>query len=90
MGWQRAPGVVYAVVAGQAVLVDPDGVELVTLNRVGTLVWEELDGTRGAGDLAAALVDQFEGVALDVLERDIAQFIDELRVAALVAPSDAG
>ena len=90
MGWQRAPGVVYAVVDGQAVLVDSDGVELVTLNQVGTLVWEAFDGARGAPELAAALAGHFEGVTEDQLEHDIALFIDELRATSLIAPGDTG
>src|SRR5688572_22407718 len=90
VGWQRAPGVVYAVVDGQAMLVDPDGLELVTLNRVGTLVWEELDADRGAPELSAALIGHFDDVTQDQLEHDIALFIDELQAAALIVRGDTG
>lgn len=88
MAWQRSPRVVYEVVDGQAVLVDPEGVELLTLNAVGTLVWQELDGVREPADLAAALVDRFDDVEPADLERDIAAFLDEIRAAGLIDPAD--
>jgi len=88
MAWQRSPRVVYEVVDGQAVLVDPEGVELLTLNLVGTLIWAELDGVREPADLAAALIGRLDGVAPADLERDIAAFLAEISAAGLVAPAD--
>lgn len=87
MAWQRSPRVVYEVVDGKAVLVDPDGVELLTLNPVGTLIWEELDGDREAAALAVALVDRLDGVELPDLERDIVAFLAEIHAAGLVEPT---
>src|SRR6478609_8374850 len=88
MAWKRSSGVVYEVVDGQAVLVDAEGAELITLNPVGTLVWQELDGRRDAARLAADLVDRFEGVTIDDFERDVTAFLSELEAAALVRPGD--
>ena len=90
MAWLRSPDVVYEVVDGKAVLVDPEGVELITLNPVGTLVWEALDGERDAAGLAAGLVGRFEGVTLAQLEADVAAFLSEIRGAGLLRePGDA-
>lgn len=88
MAWQRSPNVVYEVVGGQAVLVDPEGVELITLNPVGTVVWEELDGEREAADLAADLLGRFEGVTRSQLEVDIVAFLSEVDAAGLVCHRD--
>ena len=88
MAWQHSPRVVYEVVDGQAMLVDPDGIELLTLNEVGTRVWEMVDGTREPAELAAALIGEFEGVSLDDLGRDIAEFLTELEAAGLICPGD--
>jgi hypothetical protein len=88
MAWKRSSGVVYEVVDGQAVLVDAEGAELITLNPVGTLVWQELDGRRDAARLAADLVDRFEGVTIDDFERDVTAFLGELEAASLVRPGD--
>jgi len=88
MAWQRSPQVVYEVVDGQAVLIDPSGVELLTLNAVGTVVWEELDGRREPGDLASDLIGRFDGVTLPDFERDITDFLTDVAAAGLVRPAD--
>ena len=80
---QRAPDVVYEVVADRAVLIDPAGVELITLNPVGTLVWQALDGGGDAATLAQRLLPEFEGVTAEQL--DIDAFLNELRDLGLVS-----
>jgi hypothetical protein len=84
MALERSPDVVYEVVDGGAILVDSEGVELITLNPVGTIVWEELDGARDAAGLAADLIGRFEGVTLAQLESDVAEFLAEISAAGLV------
>ena len=59
---QRSADVVFDVVVDRAILLDGAGTELFTLNAVGTVVWRELDGRRGADDLAADLLDRFVDV----------------------------
>jgi hypothetical protein len=88
MAWQRSPQVVYEVVDGQAVLLDAAGVELITLNAVGTLVWQQLDGAREEAELAAELSGHFPSVGEADLENDIGAFLAELAAGALVLPSD--
>lgn len=90
MAWRRSPAVVYEVVDGRAVLVDPDGEELITLNAVATLVWEALDGTRGVPELATAIAPGLEGVTLPDLEHDIAEFLGEIEAAGLITSSAGG
>ncbi len=74
----RADGVVYEVVDGQAVLVDAVGRELITLNAVGTLIWQALDGESDATAVAESLLPQLEGVTRDELVRDTTAFVREL------------
>jgi hypothetical protein len=85
---QRAQDVVYEVVDGRAVLIDPAGVELITLNPVGTLVWQALDDGGDAATLTQRLLPEFEDVTAEQLERDIDAFLSELSGLGLV--SDAG
>jgi hypothetical protein len=87
MAWERSPAVIYEIVDGRAVLVDPDGTEIITLNAVGTLVWEALDGTRGAPELATTIAPGLEGVTLPELEHDIGEFLTEVEEAGLITPS---
>jgi hypothetical protein len=88
-GPRRAAGVAYEIVDGQAVVMDPDGTELVTLNEVGTLVFEALDG-RDLDALVDDLLPELEGVTRDELARDVADFVTELRDAGLVDAEESG
>lgn len=74
----RADGVVYEVVDEQAVLVDAAGQEMITLNPVGTLIWQALDGESDAAALAESLLPQLEGVTGDQLQSDVTAFLREL------------
>jgi hypothetical protein len=86
--YRRADDVVYEMADERAVLLDAAGTELITLNPVGAIVWHELDGRRDAAALAADLVDRFDGVGLDELASDIADFLGEL--AEIGVAIDAG
>ena len=88
MLFQRADGVVYEVVDGKAMLVDMAGKELLTLNPVGTLVWEMLSDEGDPSVMASKLVTTFEGVSVGELERDIQDFLNELVGLGLVVSGD--
>jgi hypothetical protein len=81
---QRADDVLFEIIDATAVLVDPDGRELFTLNPVGSLVWEALADHGELAALADHLLPKLSGVERDQLETDIAAFLDELRAAGLV------
>lgn len=85
---RRSPNVTYETIDGRAVLVDVAGTELITLNPVGTLVWNALDGERDAAALADDLVGNFEDVTRGELERDIIDFLSELARSQLVTGWD--
>lgn len=89
---RRSDDVTYEVVQDRAVLVDPQGTELITLNPVGTLVWEALDGRREPDDIASHVLPRLTGVALEDLRGDVAVFLSELHTAGLVmeAPGPTG
>jgi hypothetical protein len=84
MAARRSDDVVYEVIDGQALLVDTNGAELVTLNQVGSMVWENLDGSVDAGALVARLHGRLVGVTREALEADIVAFLHELRSLGLV------
>ena len=76
--------VVFDVVVDRAILLDGAGTELITLNAVGTVVWNELDGRRDAAELAADLLDRFVGRRRSTsCGVDIAAFLDELAALGL-------
>ncbi|MCK9487719.1 MAG: PqqD family protein [Dehalococcoidia bacterium] len=80
---------IHEVVDERAMLVSPDGSELISLNAVGTLVWELLADGAEARDLATHLSPRFEDVTVDVLEKDIRAFLVSLHEQGLVQETDA-
>ena len=88
MGYRRADGVVHEVVDGKAMLVDLAGKELLTLNTVGTLVWEALPELGDPATMARHLVMQFEDVTAEELQDDIRAFLDELTELGLLVSDD--
>jgi len=78
VGPQRNALVVFDTVDGKAVLVDPAGKELITLNPVGTAVWNLLDGERDIASLAHAVGAEFPTVPVDRIAADVEAFVAEL------------
>jgi hypothetical protein len=72
------------VLDGRAMLVAPDGTELITLNPTGTAVWDALADASEPSVIAARLHETRADVSLDVLEADVRAFLTELEEAALV------
>jgi len=82
---QRNANVVFDTVDDKAVLVDPSGKELITLNRVGTLVWQLLDGSRDLAELSRAVAADFPTVAADRVAGDVEAFVAELTRLGLLS-----
>ena len=71
----------------RTVVLDASGTVLTTLSPVGTIVWEALPGDRA--DLLEHLGTLFPEVEHDVLDSDLALFIDELVAVELIVRVDA-
>ena len=84
MRYRRTQGVLAEVLDDRAMLVAPDGTELITLNPTGTAVWENLADAGDPGELAAKLHEQRRDVPIDRLESDVRDFLTELEAAGLV------
>jgi hypothetical protein len=84
VGYRRADDVLSEVLDGRAMLVAPDGRELITLNGTGTAVWEALGELHEPDAIAERLHAQRPDVALAVLESDVRAFLNELENASLV------
>ena len=84
MVFERAADVTYEVVR-----IEPRTVEMITLNHVGSLAGQDLDGDKAVREVAAALVRSFPGTRAEEFERDITTFLRELAEAALVVTADA-
>ena len=83
-GPRRAEDAHYEVVEDKAIIIGPDGSELVTLNTLGTLVWESLDGECDLGTLGVELAGRFPAVSRQQLEDDVRTFLGELKRQKLI------
>ena len=86
--FRRASGVIYDELQGHAVLLDRGSVKMLTLNPVGTLVWQLLDVDRTHEELVTLLLPKVRGVTAEQLAIDVAPFLDELVAAGVVVASD--
>jgi len=86
--FQRSPNATYQTVAGEAIVIDLNTGSYYSLNETGTWLWENLDGRRNVGQLAAELAvvcdipDQ-----VDMVESDLVEMLGDLtkeRLALLV------
>ena len=51
--------------------------ELFTLNEIGKVIWDRLDGQKSLKDLVAELSAEFEASSDDI-QRDVTGFVEEL------------
>jgi len=85
----RALDVVSEMAGDRAILLDSTGAELITLNPVGSLIWNAIEGEASAADLATMLAGHFPQVSESELRADVDEFIEQLRTAGLVVVADA-
>jgi hypothetical protein len=84
---RRADHVIWEVTGSRAVLLDPDGSELITLNPVGTIVWDAIDGLPPEA-ITDLVHPHFEGVTREQLVTDVRAFLDELEELGVIVPAD--
>jgi hypothetical protein len=84
---RRADHVIWEVTGSRAVLLDSDGSELITLNPVGTLVWDAVDGLP-PDEITDLLHPRFEGVSREQLAADVRAFLVELEELGVIVPAD--
>ena len=65
---------------GDRVRLSPPGADPVDLNEVGTMVWAAIEPPRSATEVAAILHSALDGVTMDELTVDIAEFLSGLAV----------
>ena len=79
----RRDGVLAQEAQGQTVLLRLDDGGYYALDEVGAAIWELCDGERSVAEMVTALAGQFDA-PLETLERDVTEFVAELRREALL------
>jgi len=77
---------VWREIAGETVIVDPDGEVIMGLNGTGGRVWDRLDGERSLGDIAGELAKD-HGVDPDQVLGDVLAFAEQLIERNLASPA---
>ena len=86
--YRRADGVLSEVIGDKAALVNPEGTELLTLNPVGTLVWEALPEAGNIDELVARVTGACGDAPADQVAADVSAFLAELRDLGLVVTDE--
>jgi hypothetical protein len=85
----RAPGCTAELVGDRILVVDARGRHITTLNPVGSLVWQAVDGVRDLDAITAEVTRATTGADGDQVRRDVERFLAELADDGLVVPVDA-
>jgi hypothetical protein len=67
----------------ETVILAPSGDQVLSLNAVGSFIWQQIDGAHTVRDIVDVLCDEYE-VARDQAEADVAQFLDQLADHGLI------
>ena len=90
MKYQRATDVTWELADDRAVILDPRGSVMITLNPIGTLLWCHLDEERTPEDLASHLARRFPSVEEAELLDDARGFVSDLLDEGLVVAASEG
>ena len=83
--YRAAPGVLSEEMDGNVMLIDESSAELITLNRVGSVVWETLAAGEATLDHSVrAVLVEFPDAPRDAVTADVASFVEQLATAGLV------
>jgi hypothetical protein len=84
----RSQSVVARVVAGETLIVPirarvGDLASIYSFNGTGTLIWKLLESPKTVTELATAVAQEYE-VELSHAERDVTEFVSEMKAVGLV------
>jgi hypothetical protein len=82
---QRSPNATFQVVADEAILIHLQTGVYYSLNEVGTVFWQLLDGQRSLQDCAAQIAAQYDAPP-EVILSDLDELAGELMKEGLVIP----
>ena len=86
---RKHPHAASRVYEEEAFIVLPQFHEYKILNKVGTRVWDLIDGTRTEGDIAKIIAAEYE-VSVETALEDVTSFLRDLRTNGMLADGEAG
>jgi len=90
--YRIAPGALCEMLDDKAAIVNPDGTELITLNQVGSIIWQTLAAHPGSDihRLVEAVQELGGAPGHDAVELDAREFLDRLVLRGLVVADTGG
>src|SRR5712691_3892144 len=70
-----------------AVLMDIQGRSMLTLNPIGSIIWQQLSDGRSQEQIAAHLASEF-GITREHAFTDVSEFVQQLEAQHLIRPSE--
>lgn len=83
----KSPQTASRVIDGEAVIILPQENEVKVLNKVGSRIWELLDGKKSINQLAVDIAGEFD-VPFETTLQDITLFIEELDTKRMIILRD--
>ena len=74
---RRNPTAGFRIFEGEATIVLPDGSFIKVLNQTGSRIWDLMDGSRGAKEIAAVISEEYETTP-EAAEQDVNEFAELL------------
>ena len=87
--FRRHPAVEASPLNDEMMLFHPSTGKFCLLNNTSTAIWSQLDESRSAVQLTAALSEQFADVSEDQVRRDVESALQEMLSLEIVVVSDA-
>lgn len=81
---QRLDGLIWREVDDGIVIVSPTAGKVRVLNKVGSAIWELLDGDHTPATIQSNLCNQFSQVPPEQINQDIQTFLDDLTNRGLI------
>ena len=70
---------------GSGLVFDPETNSAVSLNKTGVFLWNLLKDGRSEQEMAAALLERYDGVTPEKAAADVRAFLDDLRARSLIS-----
>ncbi len=86
--FKHVGGLTWDVVDDRVVVLDAEGISMITLNPIGSILWPKLESKASVDGLAEALGQTFSEVPTDQLRSDVDAFVEELFEEGLIEVVD--
>lgn len=90
--FNKKSGLVTRKISGETIIVPVEGHvcdmdAIYTLNEVGSVIWQLIDGHNTLDKIVAAVCDEYD-VTPEEAHRDVVELIDSLEATGLIRPGD--